>query len=34
LKATKGLKGFDKTAGVTGAVGGMADTVDQMFFGD
>lgn len=34
LKATKGLKGIDKTAGVTGAVGGMADTVDQMFFGN
>ena len=34
LKATKGLKGIDKTAGIAGAAGGMADTVDQMFFGD
>ena len=34
LKATKGLKGINKTAGIAGAAGGMADTVDQMFFGD
>jgi hypothetical protein len=34
LKATKGLTGVNKTAGVTGAVGGLADTADQMFFGD
>ncbi len=34
LKATKGMTGAAKTAGVTGAVGGLADTADQMFFGD
>ena len=34
LKATKGLKGIDKATGIAGAAGGMADTVDQMFFGD
>ena len=34
IQATKGLKGINKTAGVSGAVGGLADTADQMFFGD
>ena len=34
LQATKGLTGVNKTAGVTGAVGGLADTADQMLFGD
>lgn len=34
LKATKGLKGVNKTAGIVSTAGGMADTVDQMFFGN
>jgi hypothetical protein len=34
IKATKGLTGFAKTSGVTGAIGGVADTADQLLFGD
>jgi len=34
IQATKGLKGINKTAGIAGVAGGMADTADQMLFGD
>jgi hypothetical protein len=34
FKGLKGLKGINKTAGVASIGGGVADTVDQMFFGN
>ena len=34
FKNLKGLKGVNKTAGIAGIGGGVADTMDQMFFGD
>lgn len=34
IKATKGMTGINKTAGITGAVGGLADIAGQTLFGN
>lgn len=34
LKGLKGLKGTDKVAGISGVTGGVADSMDQMLFGN
>ena len=34
LKGLKGLKGINKTAGISGVAGGVADSMDQILFGN